>query len=103
VFGKHHVCAPLRQSIRPILLAMLLPLMAMGQSKTNIPVLILDARVTFIQPANKEARVYTRKTTKDKWVLWQIVPTNPLPAEQAVILSLPQPIAGSTQCQVIFQ
>ena len=83
---------------------LLLPLTMMSQSvKTNISILILDARVTFIQPENKEAAVYLRKTSKDKWTLWQIVPKNPIPADQAVVLSLPQPIVATTQCQVIFQ
>lgn len=81
-----------------------LPLTMMSQSvKTNISILILDARVTFIQPADKEAAVYLRKTSKDKWTLWQTVPKNPISADQAVVLALPQPIVGTTQCQVIFQ
>lgn len=102
VFG-HHVCKPRRMSLKPILLAMLLPLLAMGQSKQNVPMLILDARVTFIQPAGKEAKVYTRKNSKASWQLWQMLPKNTLPDDQAVILALPQPIEPGTQCQVVFQ
>lgn len=102
VFG-HHICINKRKSLQALVLAVLLPLCAMGQTKTNLPILILDARVTFIQPAGKEAKVYTRKTSKDKWELWQIVPKNTLPFEQGVVLVLPQPITGTTQCQVVFQ
>jgi hypothetical protein len=102
VFG-HHVCKPRRMSLKHLLLAMLLPLCAMSQSKTNVPMQILDARVSFILPAGKDAKVYTRPSSKDKWVLWQMVPRNTLPLDQGVVLALPPPIAGTTQCQVTFQ
>lgn len=100
---KHHVCKPRRMNIKPLLLALLLPVCAFTQSKTNVPVLVLDARVSFIQPAGKEAKVYTRKKSGDSWQLWQHLPRNPIPGDQVVILALPQPITGTTQCQVVFQ
>lgn len=103
VFGKHHVCKPRRLNIKPLLLALLLPLCGLSQSKVSVPVVFLDARVTFIQPSGKEAKVYTRKKSGDSWQLWQLLPRNPIPGDQVVILALPQPITGTTQCQVVFQ
>lgn len=102
VFGRH-ICLSKRNSLQTLALILLLPLCAMGQSKTNLTVLILDARVTFIQPAGKEAKVYTRKSSKDKWELWQTVPKNTLPFDQGVILMLPQPVTVTMQCYATFQ
>jgi hypothetical protein len=102
VFG-HHICINKRKSLQALVLAVLLPLCAMGQTKTNLSILILDARVTFIQPAGKEAKVYTRTNSKASWTLWQQVPKNTLPFDQGVILMLPRPVYTTTQCQVIFQ
>lgn len=97
--GKAHECP------KAILLALLLflPMICLGQSKTNVPVIILDARITFIQPIGKEAHIYTRKSLKDSWKFWQMIPKNTLPVEQGVILALPEPIAATTQCQVVFK
>lgn len=97
--GKTHDCP------KAILLALLLllPFSMFGQSKVTVPVVFLDARVTFVQPDGKEAKVYMRKKSSDSWKLWQTIPKNPIAGEQIVVLALPQPVVGTTQCQVVFQ
>jgi hypothetical protein len=84
------------------LLALLLPAGLLAQTRTNPPVLVLDAMVSFIQPAGKRALVYFRPSSIKPWQLANELPTNAIPADQAVMLRL-KDVGNRTECKVEFR
>lgn len=58
--------------------------------------------VSFIQPAGKRALVYFRPSSSKPWQLANELPTNAVPADQAVMLRL-KDVGNRTECKVEFR
>ena len=90
-----------RKVVTAILL-LFLPAVLLAQSRTNPPVLVLDAMVSFIQPTGKKAIVYTRANTKAPWVLFTEYPVNTIAGDQAVLVRV-KDVTSKTECRVEFR